>query len=122
MGPAWSRGETELSIGANSFLLMMNLEPRTLERIAREFALAEQPAVIEQLEGYAGPEPGRVVWDILELSKGKLEGLRELVQAARKDYRDVLYWAEYQKDDPMFKGRDPRKVIDEILEKWGDKK
>jgi hypothetical protein len=54
----------------------MSLEPRTLERIVREFSASEQALVIELLSGYSGPEAGRVAWDILELSKGNLESVR----------------------------------------------
>lgn len=38
------------------------------------------------------------------------------------DYRDVLYWAEYQATDPMFRARDPKPVVDDLLGQWGDKK
>jgi hypothetical protein len=96
----------------------MSLEQRTVERIAREFAASEQAAVIEFLNGYSGPEAGRVAWDILELSKGSLENVGRYVQAAQTDYRDVLYWAEYYENDPFLKGRDPKQMVDDILRKW----
>src|SRR5258705_8581804 len=99
----------------------MSLEERAVERIAREFAAPEQAAVIEFLNGYSGPEAGRVAWDILELSKGSLERVRDYVQAAQIDYRDILYWAEYYDNDPFLKGRDPKQMVDNILRKWGDK-
>jgi hypothetical protein len=100
----------------------MSLEPRTLERIAREFSASEQALVIELLLGYSGPEAGRVAWDILELSKGNLESVRHYEQAAQTDYRDVLYWAEYYDTDPMLRGRDPKQMVDDIIAKWGEKK
>ena len=100
----------------------MSLEPRSLERIARDFSAAEQLVVIELVSGYSGPEAARVVWDILELSKGSLEKVRQYLQAAQTDYRDVLYWAEYYATDPMLQGRDPKQMVDGILRKWGDKK
>jgi hypothetical protein len=95
------------------------MEQRILERVNREFEAAEHEAVLQLLTGYSGPESDRVRWDILELSKGKIDKLREFVDAAKKDYRDLLYWAEYYKDDPMLRGRDPKQMIDEILGKWG---
>ena len=100
----------------------MSLEQRALERIAKEFPAAEQAAVIELLNGFSGPECGRVTWDILELSKGGLENIRRFTKAAQIDYRDILYWAEYYKNDPMLRGRDPKQLVEEILAKWGEKK
>ena len=100
----------------------MSLESRTLERVAREFPASEQAPVIESLSGYAGPEAGRVAWDILKLSKGNVERVRHYLQAAQTDYRDILYWAEYYENDPMFRSHDPKKMVDEILARWGNKK
>jgi hypothetical protein len=99
----------------------MSLEPRTLERIAREFPASDQTSVIELLNGYAGREAGRVAWDILELSKGSVESVRRYLQAAQADYRDVLYWAEYYDHDPLLRGRDPKQMVEDLLAKWGDK-
>ena len=99
----------------------MSLEDRLFESIATEFANADRTAVIELLISYSGPEPDRVRWDILELSKGSLEKVRQYIEAARIDYRDILYWAEYFGNDPMLRGRDPKQFVEEILAKWGDK-
>jgi hypothetical protein len=100
----------------------MSLEERTRERIAKEFMASDQILVIDLLSTYSGPENARVVWDILELSKGKLENVRKYLQAAQTDYRDVLYWAEYYATDPLLRGRDPKQLAGDILAKWGDKK
>jgi len=100
----------------------MNLEQRTLERIAREFSAPDQALVIELLSGCSGPETGRVAWNVLELSKGRLESVRHFLKAAQTDYRDVLYWAEYYATDPLLRGRDPKQMVDDIIAKWGDKK
>ena len=97
----------------------MSLEQRTVARIAREFSPPEQSSVIELLSSYSGPESGRVVWDILELSKGNLESVSQHLQAAQKDYRDVLYWAEFASDDPLMRGRDPRQMVNDIIAKVG---
>ena len=99
----------------------MTLEQRILERIAREFPAAEQALVIELLSNYSGPENGRVTWDILALSKGSLENISRLAKAAQIDYRDILYWAEYYENDPMLRGREPKKLLEDILAKWGEK-
>ena len=100
----------------------MELEQRSIERIAREFSVSDQTSVIELLSTYSGPESGRVTWDILELSKGSLEKIRQYIQAAQTDYRDILYWAEYYEHDPLLRGRDPKKMVEEIIAKWGNKK
>ena len=100
----------------------MNMEQRTQERIVQEFADSERTSVIELLASYSGPEMGRVTWDILQLSQGSLENVRRYVQAAQTDYRDVLYWAEYYDSDPLFRGRNAKQLVDEVLAKWGDKK
>ena len=99
----------------------MPLEQRILERIVKEFPAAEQASVIELLGSYSGPESGRVTWDVLELSKSSLENIARFVKAAQSDYRDILYWAEYYDKDPMLRGRDPKKFVEDILAKWGEK-
>ncbi|HEX7951659.1 MAG TPA: hypothetical protein VF523_01155 [Burkholderiales bacterium] len=63
-----------------------------------------------------------MIRDILQLSKGSADKVRQYVEAAKTDYRDVLYWAEYYATDPLLHGRDPKQVVDEIIQKWGDKK
>ena len=97
------------------------MEQRILERVSREFQDSDRDAVVQLLESYVGPESDRVRWDILELSKGGLGKVRDHMKAAQTDYRDVLYWAEYFKDDPMLHGRDPKQMVSEILAKLGKK-
>ena len=97
----------------------MTLEQRILERIAREFPAAEQASVIELLSNYSGPENGRVAWGILALSKSSLENISRFAKAAQIDYRDILYWAEYYENDPMLRGRDPKKLVEDILARFG---
>ena len=97
----------------------MSLEQRTLDQIAKDFSAAERASVIELLSGYSGPESGRVTWDILELSKGSLENITHFVKAAQIDYRDILYWAEYYENDPMLRDRDPKKLVEDILARFG---
>ena len=75
------------------------MEQRILERTRREFQGADQNYVVELLASYSGPESDRVRWDILELSKGELEKIGQFVKTAQIDYRDILYWAEYYKND-----------------------
>jgi hypothetical protein len=97
------------------------MEQRILERVSREFQDSDRNAVVQLLESYTGPESDRVRWDVLELSEGGVGRARDYIKAAQTDYRDILYWAEYYKDDPMLRGRDPKKVVDQILGKLGRK-
>ena len=97
------------------------MEQRILERVSREFKDSDRDAVVQLLESYAGPETDRVRWGILELSEGGVGKVRGYIKAAQADYRDILYWAEYYKDDPMLRGRDPKKLVAEIFAKF-DKK
>ena len=97
------------------------MEQRTLERIRQEFQERDQDGVIELLASCSGPESDRVRWDILELSKGELGKIGEYVKAAQSDYRDILYWAEYYRNDPLLRGRDPKQMVEEIIAKWGKK-
>jgi len=95
------------------------MEQHILERIRQEFRSADWNCVVELLASYSGPESDRVRWDILELSKGKVEKITEYVKVAQTDYRDILYWAEYYTNDPPLRGRDPKQMVDEIIAKWG---
>ena len=53
-------------------------------------------AILDQY-GAEGHETGRerVQLAILKLSDGDEEKLRDFLQIAKQDYRDVLYWSEY---------------------------
>lgn len=99
----------------------MNLERRTLDRISTDFSEAEIARVAGLLNDYSGPERNRVIWDILELSQGDFEKLTNYSHAAQKDYRDILYWAEYFDNDPMLKYVNPKLMVEKILQKWGRK-
>ena len=102
-------------------MIVESMEQRILERIRREFQDPDQDGVIELLASYSGPESDRVRWDILELSNGELGKIGEYVKAAQTDYRDILYCAEYYKNDPLLRGRDPKQMVEEIIAKWGKK-
>jgi hypothetical protein len=74
------------------------------EELARKLqALWEDPAaraqVLAELHRYGQEayeqEPDRVRLAILKLSEARLDRVVELVDAAKRDFRDVLMWAEY---------------------------
>jgi hypothetical protein len=81
----------------------MTLEDRLLERVGKEFANTEQATVVELLSSYAGREAERVRWDILKLSDGSLEKVRQYIEAARVGYGDVPYWPIYFDGDPILR-------------------
>jgi hypothetical protein len=52
------------------------------------------PGALRTLAEYASADSERVRLAILTLSGGDMERLRHFTQAAIKDFRDVLHWAE----------------------------
>jgi len=67
--------------------------------IQRLFASEDREKVAELLDSYGAAaherEPIRVRIAVLKLSEGKLDKLERAVAHAKRDYRDVLAWAEY---------------------------
>lgn len=68
-----------------------------LAAVVRGFATAERDRALELLDSY-GTEPHegeteRVQLAILRLCAGDLGRLRYFVEAAKRDYRDVLMWS-----------------------------
>ena len=69
-----------------------------LRIVRRDFSAADQEQALAVLEKYRGtPEPFRVHMAALKLSGGNLDKLREAIDAANVDFRDVLAPAEYPK-------------------------
>lgn len=70
--------------------------------VRRLFDPAKRDAAATILEQYGllphEPEQTRVRVAALKLSQGDLGRLREAVEHARRDYRDVLAWAEYPEE------------------------
>jgi len=56
---------------------------------------SEQAQALTWLAGCPEPESTRVKLSVVKLSEGKLAEVKRYVEAARRDYRDVLLWAEY---------------------------
>ena len=80
--------------------------------------------VLELLDSY-GVEPDerereRVQLDILKLSGGSEEKVREYVGVAKRDYRDVLFWAEYPEESKL-DTREKRQRVRKMFEKFGIK-
>jgi len=78
--------------------------------------------VLELLDSY-GVEPcererERVQGAILKLSAASEAKVREYVAVAKRDYRDVLFWAEYPKESRL-DTPEKRQRVSKVFEKFG---
>ena len=77
---------------------MPHSRDEVIAAVQKTFPESDQARVIELLETYGVDsyerERERVQLAILKLSDGNEEKLREFVAVAKRDYRDVLFWAE----------------------------
>src|SRR5947208_1524160 len=73
--------------------------------VQKTFPDTSNSRVIELLDSYGVEsyerERERVQLAILKLSEGNEEKLREFVAIAKRDYRDVLFWAEYPEESRL---------------------
>src|SRR5438309_8849470 len=80
--------------------------------------------VLDLLETYGVEsyerERERVQLAILKLSAGSEEKLREFVAVAKRDYRDVLFWAGYP-EEARLDTPEKRQRIRNMFEKFGIK-
>jgi hypothetical protein len=80
--------------------------------------------VLELLDSYGGEsyerERERVQLAILKLSEGNEEKLREFVAVAKRDYRDVLFWAE-NPEEARLDTPEKKERIKKMFEKFGIK-
>jgi hypothetical protein len=88
------------------------------------FPRSDQASLLELLDHY-GIEPyererERVQLAILKLSEGSEEKLREFIAVAKRDYRDVLFWAEYPEEARLHTPK-KREQIRSLFEKFGIK-
>ncbi len=77
----------------------MDLSGRVTAAIEKFFPEAQRAAVAEALSAYSDAgherEAERVHLLILKISRRDVERVRSLVQAAKRDYRDVIVWASH---------------------------
>lgn len=75
---------------------------KVLEKIARYWPDVDPQGIVDVLDGYGteSSERGRarVQLAILRLSEGQRDRLEGLVAMAKRDYRDVLAYAEYPEE------------------------
>jgi hypothetical protein len=78
--------------------------------------------VLELLDTYGVEsyerERARVQVAILKLSAGREEKVREYVDVAKRDYRDVLFWAEYPEESKL-DTPEKRQRVRKMFEKFG---
>lgn len=70
-----------------------------INKIKSDFNADEALLVENLLSGYDGNEPDRVIRCILHLANGSYQRLEHNLQNANMDYRDVIMFAEYDKED-----------------------
>lgn len=69
------------------------------QRIEKDFGTGATRGILPILAPILeGKEPWRVVRAVIFLSEGDVEKLRHNVHQAVMDYRDVLYWSEYDSE------------------------
>lgn len=90
---------TQLILAVRDGTIVVPIPKDILHRIATEFRAEEIRDVVQTLEAYQGPERDRIARCILFLSRGSLRQLKENAERARSDYRDVIYFAEYDEED-----------------------
>src|SRR5437016_8045222 len=92
--------------------------------VQKTFPESAHARVLELLDIYGVEsyerERERVQLAILKLSQGNEEKLREFVAVAKRDYRDVLFWAEYPEESRL-DTPEKRERIKKMFEKFGIK-
>ena len=102
----------------------MNLRDQVVAAIEATFPKELRGRILERLDTY-GVEPyererERVQLAILKLSAGNEEKVCEFVAVAKRDYRDVLFWAEYP-EEARLDTPEKRQRIRNMFEKFGIK-
>src|SRR5437660_12559552 len=92
--------------------------------VQQTFPEGAHTRVLELLDGYGieshERERERVQLAILKLSEGNEEKLREFVAIAKRDYRDVLFWAE-NPDEARLDMPEKRERVRKMFKKFGIK-
>ena len=92
--------------------------------VQRAFPESAHAGVLELLDSYGVEsyerERERVQLAILKLSEGNEEKLREFIAVAKRDYRDVLFWAEYPEESRL-DTPEKRERVRKMFEKFGIK-
>jgi hypothetical protein len=77
------------------------LPARVVAQVQTRFQPDDRPAALELLQRYGHAphelEQERVWLAMLDVSHGSLDKLRQAVELGKRDYRDVLVWADDQR-------------------------
>ena len=100
----------------------MHSRDEVVASVQATFPISSWARALELLDGYgADPherERERVQLAILKLSAGSEEKMREYVAVAKRDYRDVLFWAEYPEESRL-DTPEKRQRVRKMFEKFG---
>jgi hypothetical protein len=105
-----------------SVLRMTRRRHDVIAAARRAFPASRLPSVLGLLDAYGVEayerERERVQLAIIVLSEGNESKLPELVAIAKRDYRDVLFWAEYPEESRLDTPEKKRRMR-ELFEKLG---
>ena len=73
------------------------MSDQVIEKVRQHFRDAESETVISEFERN-GISEERVQLALIKLSDGNVDKLREFIEVAKIDWRDVLAWAEYPEE------------------------
>ena len=103
---------------------MLNSRDKVVAVAQKTFPESAHARVLELLDGYGVEsyerERERVQLAILKLSEGNEEKLREFVAVAKRDYRDVLFWAD-NPEEAKLDTPEKRERIRKMFEQFGIK-
>src|SRR5437764_5036114 len=103
---------------------MPNTRDEVVAVVQKTFPETSHSRVLELLDSYGVEsyerERERVQLAILKLSNGNEEKLREFIAVAKRDYRDVLFWAE-NPEEAKLDTPEKRERIRKMFEKFGIK-
>jgi len=103
---------------------MAHSRDEVVAAVQKTFPETSWSRVLEFLDTYGVEsyerERERVQLAILKLSEGNEEKLREFVAIAKRDYRDVLFWAE-NPEEAKLDTPEKRERIKKMFEKFGIK-
>src|SRR5467141_4373978 len=92
--------------------------------VQKTFPESAHARVLELLDTYGVEsyerEQERVQLAILKLSEGNEEKLREFIAVAKRDYRDVLFWAD-NPEEARLDTPEKRERIKKMFEQFGIK-
>ena len=101
---------------------MAHTRNEVLAAVAASFPESTRARVLALLDTYGiAPyerEVARVQIAILKLSENNEEKLREFTAVAKRDYRDVLFWAEHP-EEAKIDTPEKRQKVRELFEKLG---